>query len=279
MSPNLPPYVDNARPFLKWAGGKRQLLKQYAPYLLKREAVQRYFEPFAGSAAVYFHLQPANACLADVNEKLVEIYRVVQNNVEGLIEILGRFRNEEAEYYQVRSQNPAELSGVERAARLIYLNKTCYNGLYRENKKGAFNVPFGRYKNPTICDPARLRTSSAALQGVKLQVDDFAEVVSPAGPGDFVYFDPPYAPLNTTSNFTSYNYRGFDADDQQRLSTTFDLLASEGCHVMLSNSRTPLILELYEGKGYRIVEIQARRFINSKADGRGPVTELLILNY
>jgi DNA adenine methylase len=279
MSTNLPHYVDNARPFLKWAGGKSQLLKQYGPFFSRREAIQGYYEPFLGSAALFFHLQPSEACLADVNEKLVEIYLVVQREVERLIEVLGRFRNNEEEYYLTRSQNPAELSGVERAARLIYLNKTCYNGLYRENKKGAFNVPFGRYKNPTICDPTRLRTASAALQGVKLQVGDFEEVVEPARPGDFVYFDPPYAPLNATSNFTSYNRLGFGLADQRRLSAIFDQLTTKGCRVMLSNSSVPLIHELYEGKGYRIVEIMARRFINSKADGRGPVTELLILNY
>ncbi|MGB3716834.1 MAG: DNA adenine methylase [Candidatus Promineifilaceae bacterium] len=279
MAPDLPHFVDKARPFLKWAGGKSQLLKQYGPFFSRREEYQRYYEPFLGSAAVFFHLQPADACLADVNDKLVEIYQVVQKEVEGLIEVLGRFHNDEAEYYLVRSQNPAELNRVERAARLIYLNKTCYNGLYRENKKGAFNVPFGRYENPTICDPTRLRTASVALQGVKLQVDDFEKVVAPAGPGDFVYFDPPYAPLNTTSNFTNYNRLGFDIDDQRRLSSTFDQLATKGCRVMLSNSSAPLVYELYEGKGYRFVEIKARRFINSKADGRGPVTELLILNY
>ena len=279
MAPNPPHYIDNARPFLKWAGGKSQLLKQYDPYFLKREDVRRYYEPFVGSAAVFFHLQPVDACLADVNEKLVEIYRVVQNNVEDLVKLLSQFRNDETEYYRVRSLNPAELSSAERAARLIYLNRTCYNGLYRENKKGAFNVPFGRYQNPTICNPTRLRTASELLQGVRLEVNDFDDVVDPAGPGDFVYFDPPYAPLNATSNFTSYNRLGFTIDDQRRLARTFDRLAKQGCYVMLSNSCAPIVLELYEGKGYRIVEIQARRSINSKADGRGPVAELLIMNY
>ncbi len=279
MIPDPPRTVDDARPFLKWAGGKRQLLKQYSPFFPGREDIQRYYEPFLGSAAVFFHLQPNDACLADVNENLVEVYQVVQHDVGRLIEILGQYHNDEKEFYRVRSQNPVELSRVERAARLIYLNKTCYNGLYRENKKGEFNVPFGRYKNPAICDPARLRTASKALQMVKLKVADFEEVVVSARMGDFVYFDPPYAPLSSTSNFTSYNRLGFNMDDQQRLAATFDHLTSEACSVMLSNSSTPLVHELYEGKGYRLIEIKARRFINSKADGRGPVTELLILNY
>jgi DNA adenine methylase len=170
------------------------------------------------------------------------------------------------------------LNKIERAARLIYLNKTCYNGLYRENKKGEFNVPFGRYKNPKICDPDRLRKASQLLQQVTLKEADFEVVVAQAGPGDFVYLDPPYVPLSATSNFTSYNRYGFSVSDQQRLASTFHELASRDCYVMLSNSNAPLVRELYDGKGYRMVEIAARRSINSKGDGRGPVTELLILS-
>lgn len=274
-----PPYVEKTRPFLKWAGGKSQLLDQYSPFFPRGDRIRRYFEPFLGSAAVYFHLQPDNACLADVNEKLVEIYQVVQQDVEDLIQLLRNYRNVEEHFYQVRAQNPSSLNKTERAARLIYLNKTCYNGLYRENRKGEFNVPFGRYKNPRICDETRLRTAARALQGVDFQVDDFEQVVAPAGPGDFIYFDPPYAPLNATSNFTGYDRRGFSTDDQRRLAETYHRLSSGGCNVMLSNSSAPLVLDLYSGRGYRLLEIEARRSINSKADGRGPVTELLILNY
>ena len=271
--------VKNARPFLKWAGGKSQLLKQYGPYFPKREEIGRFYEPFLGSAAIFFHLQPNDALLADVNENLVEIYRVVKNNVDALIASLSRFQNSEHEFYEVRAQKPAELSGVERAARLLYLNKTCYNGLYRENSKGEFNVPFGRYKNPTICDPERLKLASNALQGVDLRVADFEKVVEQAKPGDFVYFDPPYAPLSLTSSFTSYSQQGFGVEDQRRLASTFDSLSAKGCRIMLSNSDAPLVHELYGGKDCRLIEIKARRSINSKADGRGPVTELLILNY
>ena len=239
----------------------------------------RYFEPFTGSAAVFFHLQPADACLADVNQNLVEVYQVVQQDVEGLIQSLKVHYNERDYFYQIRAQDPAELSAVERAARLIFLNRTCYNGLYRENSKGQFNVPFGRYDNPTICDEARLRRASQALQGVELVAGDFEQVVTPAGPGDFIYFDPPYVPLSATSNFTSYSRTGFDIDDQRRLAGVIGQLTQRGCFVMLSNSSTALVYELYEQPVFRLVPIQARRSINSKAEGRGPVKELLILNY
>ena len=268
-----------ARPFLKWAGGKRRLLDQYAEHFPLSSTIGRYFEPFIGSAAVFFHLQPAEACLADVNRNLVEVYRVVQQDVEGLIRSLRTHKNEHAYYYQVRAQDPAELNQAQRAARLLFLNRTCYNGLYRENQKGQFNVPFGRYDNPTICDETRLRRASRALQGVELTVGDFEEVVAPAGPGDFVYFDPPYVPLSDTSNFTAYNRYGFDLGDQRRLADVIGQLTRRGCRVMLSNSSAPLVYELYERPEYRLVPIQARRSINSKAERRGPVRELLILNY
>lgn len=270
---------NGAAPFLKWAGGKSRLLKQYAPYFPARDQIRRYYEPFIGSAAVFFHLQPANARLSDVNEKLVEVYRVVQQDVEALIEVLKGHKNDRDYYYQIRGQDPGKLSPVERAARLIFLNKTCYNGLYRENRKGDFNVPFGRYKNPTICDRARLRKASLGLQGVELQVADFSCSVAKASAGDFVYFDPPYIPLNSTSNFTSYNRFGFGLDDQRRLAETIHQLTGRGCKVMLSNSGVPLVYELYGSRGYRFITIQARRNINSKAERRGAITELLIINY
>jgi DNA adenine methylase len=271
--------VEGAVPFLKWAGGKRRLLKQYGPYFPDRVTIGRYYEPFIGSAAVFFHLQPVRACLADVNRQLVEIYRVVQQDVEGLIQALQGHHNERDYYYQVRELDPAALSAVERAGRLIFLNRTCYNGLYRENRRGEFNVPFGRYDNPTICDEGRLRRAAQALQGVDLVVSDFALVVDQAGPGDFVYFDPPYAPLSATSSFTAYNRHGFDHNDQRRLAEAVQQLTRRGARVMLSNSSAPLIYELYDRPEFRLLPIQARRNINSKADRRGPVKELLVLNY
>ncbi|MCB8959015.1 MAG: DNA adenine methylase [Ardenticatenales bacterium] len=270
-------FVPDAAPFLKWAGGKKSLLKQYADYLPKTDEINHYYEPFIGSAALFFHLQPARATLSDINGQLVDVYRSVQQRVSKVIAALRPHRNEEEHYYAVRALNPADLAPAEQAARLIYLNKTCYNGLYRENSQGQFNVPFGRYKNPKICDEERLKSASRALKGVRLRTADFAKAVAEAGPGDFVYFDPPYAPLSATSSFTSYSRHGFNADDQRRLAATFRNLSERDCKIMLSNSSAPLIYELYDG--FHIEEIQARRAINSKADGRGPVKELLILNY
>lgn len=272
-------YVEKAAPFLKWAGGKRRLLKQYNPYLPPRNEIRHYYEPFVGSGAAFFYLQPQRATLSDNNEKLIEVYRVVQQDVDGLIPILRKHKNEESYFYQIRALDPANLPPLEQAARLIYLNKTCYNGLYRENQQGRFNVPFGRYKNPKICDEQRLRTAAEALRGVNLQVAEFDDAISGAKPSDFIYFDPPYAPISATSNFTSYNRHDFQASDQRRLADTIHQLTGDGCRVMLSNSNAPLVYELYDDRDYRLIEVQSRRNINSKADRRGSITELLILNY
>jgi DNA adenine methylase len=271
--------VHETAPFLKWAGGKSRLIKQYEPYFPNRKRIGRYFEPFIGSAAVFFHLRPENAFLSDINEKLVEVYQVVQQEVEPLIRALKGHQNESAYYYRIRAKNPQQLSAVDRAARLIYLNKTCYNGLYRENRNGDFNVPFGRYKNPKICDEKRLRDASQVLQGVGLKVADFAHLIDEAQEGDFVYFDPPYVPRSATSNFTAYNRYDFKETDQRRLADVARQLTELGCLFMLSNSSTPLVRELYGGQDYQLIPIQARRNINSKADRRGPVEELLIINY
>lgn len=267
------------RPFLKWAGGKQRLLAQYSDYFPTAAQIGCYYEPFIGSAALFFHHQPHPAVLSDCNEKLIEVYRAVQTDVSAVMDALQPHRNDADYYYQIRAQDPATLSLAARAARLIYLNKTCYNGLYRENSKGEFNVPFGRYKNPKICDAARLQAAAIALQGIELQVGDFAQVVETAVAGDFIYFDPPYAPLSATSNFTSYHKHGFAEADQRRLAATIDRLTDRGCRVMLSNSSAPLIYELYNRPPYRLIEISARRNINSKGNGRGPVPELLIINY
>ncbi len=272
-------YVNSTLPFLKWAGGKQRLLTQYKPYFPPEGTIGHYFEPFIGSAAVFFHQQYPMAILSDQNGKLIEVYRSVRDDLDQVVSALKLHRNEADYYYTVRAQNPADLSPAERAARLIYLNKTCYNGLYRENSKGEFNVPFGRYKNPKICDEARLRAASAVLQGVDLQVADFSDAVETAVAGDFVYFDPPYVPLSATSNFTSYNKRGFGREDQERLANTVAQLTDRGIKVMLSNSSAPLVYDLYGRSSYRIIDIRARRNINSNASRRGLVKELLILNY
>lgn len=269
--------IAAAKPILKWAGGKRQLIPQYIPYFPKM--MECYYEPFIGSAAIFFHLQPATATLSDRNPHLIEVYQVIQRDVDALIQALQGHINDSDYYYEVRAKDPATLTAVERAARFIYLNKTCYNGLYRENKKGKFNVPFGRYVNPKICNAPRLRAVSQLLQSVDIKALDFDTAVANAQPNDFVYLDPPYAPLSKTSNFTSYDRFGFNDEDQTRLAQTIHTLTERGVNVMLSNSTAPIIQELYSSSHYRKILIQARRNINSKVSKRGHITELLILNY
>jgi DNA adenine methylase len=273
-----------ARPFLKWAGGKGQLLPQLAPLLPDWSRVRRYFEPFLGGGAVYFHVRPllgrGKAVLADSNASLIETFAAVRDHVDELITALAAHRREhsEAYFYRVREADPAALpSDWDRAARFIYLNKTCFNGLHRVNSRGLFNVPFGRYANPGILDEAALRGCSAALRHTDLRVANFEAVTRTARAGDFIYFDPPYDPLTKTAAFTSYTRKLFGEDDQARLADVFRKLGGRGCLVMLSNSDTPFIRRLYRGFG--IVEVQARRNINSRPDARGPIGEVVVRNY
>ena len=265
-------------PFLKWAGGKGGLLSQYEPLLPSHKAVDRYVEPFLGGGAVFFRTQYHPARLADINDAVINVYRVVRDQVEELIEVLEQHRNDHDYYYQVRDLDPDEMGDVARAARFIYLNRTCYNGLYRVNSSGRFNVPFGRYKNPKFRNPEGLRAASEVLASVELMCEDFEASTADCGPGDFVYFDPPYDPLSATASFTKYARDGFDTAAQRRLAEVFAALADRGARVMLSNSDTPLIRELYDPSRFEIHEIQARRAINSNPKGRGPVTELLVVS-
>ncbi len=271
--------VADASPFLKWAGGKGRLLAQYRRYFPPRERVRRYVEPFVGGGAVFFHLQHPQSRLADVNADVVEAYEVVRDEVEALIVALGEHVNEEAAFYRVRDLDPAGLDRVQRVARLIFLNRTCFNGLYRVNREGRFNVPFGKYANPTICDAPGLRACSRALQGAELVVGDFEESTRDCGEGDFVYFDPPYVPVSATASFTDYAAAGFDEAAQRRLAEVYHELDRRGCLLMLSNSETPLVREIYAGHGYPLVKMQARRAISADPQGRGLVSELLIINY
>ncbi|NUP98813.1 MAG: DNA adenine methylase [Armatimonadetes bacterium] len=271
--------VVPAAPFLKWAGGKSSLLRQYQRFLPPLEGARRYVEPFVGGGALFFSLQHAPSRLADVNPEVVAAYQVVRDQVEALLEALGKHVNREEHFYRVRELDPARLGPVERVARFIYLNKTCFNGLHRVNRQGRFNVPFGRYVNPNIRDAAGLRAASAALQGVELVSGDFEQTTADLGEGDFVYFDPPYLPVSPTANFTDYAAGGFGEAEHRRLAAVFHELDSRGVRLMLSNSSAPLVYELYRGHGYPIIEIQARRAINRDPAGRGHVTELLIINY
>jgi len=268
---------QTASPILKWAGGKSALLSQFTRYFPNAECYERYFEPFVGGAAVFFHLQPPQSFLFDLNIHLIEVYTIIREQVDDLIEALRVHFNDRDYFYWVRAQNPMDLSPVQRAARFIFLNRTCYNGLYRVNRQDQFNVPFGKYKNPLICDEAGLRTVSAALQNTHLQVADFEIVLKLAKPHDLIYFDPPYEPLSRTSSFTSYTSSGFTQFDQSRLAETYQILNERGCLLMLSNSSAPLIYELYQN--FHIHEISARRAINSNPNGRGIIRELLVTNF
>ncbi len=267
--------VHKASPIVKWAGGKGQLLPQLEPLFPVK--FTGYFEPFLGGGAVFFHLQPPRVVISDINQELINAHIVVRDSVEELIANLSRHVYDKEYYYEVRAQDPVTMSSVERAARLIFLNRTCFNGLYRVNQKGKFNVPFGRYDNPIICDAGKLRATHEALQGAEILAEDFGAVLQLAGKQDFLYLDPPYHPLNETANFTNYTQGGFGEDDQRRLAKVLANLDSLGCRWLLSNSDTPLIWELY--RGLNIKRLEARRAINSKVEKRGVIGELAIRNY
>lgn len=271
----VPVRVPEATPFVKWVGGKRSLMPQLTARLPQR--FNAYHEPFVGGGAVFFALQPKAAVLADDNAELINAYTVVRDEAERLIRHLRTHRAEEDYFYALRAQDPRQLDPVERASRLIYLNRTCFNGLYRVNSRGGFNVPFGRYKNPQICNEVGLRAASAALRGADLRHDTYEHVLDTARRSDFVYFDPPYHPLSATSNFTSYTAGSFGERDQRRLADVYRTLASRGCKVMLSNSDTPLIHELYGD--FNIEIVAAPRLVNRDATKRGPVNEVLVRNY
>ena len=269
------------RPFLKWAGGKTQLVPALLEHMPPR--FNAYFEPFVGSGALFFCLRRqgrlSQAHLSDTNAELAGAYAALAADVEQVIAHLAGYPHSPEFFYALRAQDPWTLDPARRAARLIYLNKTGYNGLYRVNRRGQFNVPFGRYKNPPILDPENLRCVSQALQGVEISHAPFESVLEWARPGDWVYFDPPYAPLSATASFTAYQAHGFSAADQARLRDACLELTRRGVQLTLSNSDTPLIRELYTRPAFTLHPVLARRAINSNAARRGPVSELIITNY
>jgi DNA adenine methylase len=278
-----------AKPFLKWAGGKRQLLPEIKRLLPKKLNNLQYYEPFVGAGALFLHLQPRRAVINDTNEDLMLTYKTIRDHIDELVEMLGSHKKKDNEnyYYTVREQDrePASFhafSGVARAARLIYLNKTCYNGLYRVNSQGMFNVPYGRYVNPAICDEPVLRAIHKYIHHDRASIDitcgDFANAVEKAGQGSFIYFDPPYhSPGNT--NFTGYQAGGFNEDEQRRLRDVFAERTAAGAKCLLSNSDTPFIRELYNDSHFEIITVKAKRAINADSAGRGEVDELLIRNW
>lgn len=266
-------------PIVKWVGGKRQLMFELLKNMPK--SYNRYFEPFIGGGALFFELQPNNAYISDMNEELINLYTVVRENVYELIVDLSKHEVSKEYFLEIRNFDRTEeyknLSNVQRASRFIYLNRTCFNGLYRVNSQGQFNVPFGNYKNPRIVDENNLLNCSELLKNTKIKCADFSEILTKVKKGDFVYFDPPYVPLNETSSFTSYTKDGFDMDMQFKLREVCDELDSMGVKFMLSNSDTKFVNELYSN--YEIKKVFASRSVNANAEGRGKITEVLVRNY
>lgn len=275
--------MNNVKPLVKWAGGKRQLLP-HIHAALPDGTPRRYYEPFIGGGAVLFSLTPACARVNDLNSEMINLYEVVREGVDELISLVSTYPNDADFFYQLRAvdrdaERFAALSATERAARTLYLNKTCYNGLYRVNSAGQFNAPFGRYKNPTICDADTLRGVHQYFRDndITFTQGDFAAAVAGAGEGDFVYFDPPYDPVNVTSSFTGYQKGGFDRAEQERLKAVCDDLDARGVKFLLSNSATEFIRELYAD--FSIDTVAATRAINSVGSRRGKVDEVLVRNY
>lgn len=265
------------KPFVKWAGGKKQIIHELIQRIPDR--FNTYYEPFIGGGALFFELMPEKAVIGDKNYELINAYFIIKDKVEELIEELKNHKNCKTYYYKIRSLNPEKLDLVKRASRFIYLNKTCYNGLWRVNSKGQFNVPFGRYKNPKICDEENLRAINSYLNRINIKIihGDYKETLKNAGKGDFIYLDPPYAPVSKTANFTKYLKEDFTFEDQKKLAEIFKELDRKGCYIMLSNSDIDFIKDLY--KGYLIEKIEASRFINCIAEKRKNHTELIIRNY
>ena len=273
-----------AQPFIKWVGGKRGLLKQILPFI--NNNFKNYHEPFLGGGAVFFELfslgllQDKKIFLSDLNSELINTYKVVQNIPNDLILNLENYKKNHSKefYYKIREldrkSNFQELSEIERATRFIYLNKTCFNGLYRVNKKGFFNTPIGSYKNPNIADKETILSSSKALQNVTLLNQSFEKVINIVQKDDLVYLDPPYYPLNATSHFTSYDSNIFLDHQQKQLFNIFQELNNLEAQILESNSDTDFIKNLY--KDYRVNIVFANRFINSKANNRGKISEIII---
>lgn len=268
-------------PFLKWVGGKRQLMPTIKDLVPNRYS--KYYEPFIGGGALFFNLQPKNAVINDFNKELINVYQTIKDYPEDLIKDLKTHKNESEYFYKVRSIDRdstfINLSNIKKASRVIFLNKTCYNGLYRVNSAGEFNSPFGKYKNPNIVNETTIRAVSKYLNNNNITIlnTDFEESLVGIRKGAFVYFDPPYHPVSESSNFTGYVQGGFGTDEQIRLKELCDKLNERGVKFLLSNSATQYIEELYDE--YTIEYVKANRSINSNAEGRGEIDEVLIRNY
>ena len=251
------------KPILKWAGGKTQMLDSILPRF--PNSYGKYIEPFLGGGAVFFALQPENAVIADSNPELINLYRTVADDVDAVITELKKFKNTEEMFYEVRSQDREKLSSVEAAARTIYLNKTCFNGLYRVNKKGQFNVPFGKYKNPKILDEDNLRAASILLSKAKIVCSDYLDVLeSFACPNDLIFLDPPYVPISEYSDFKRYTKEQFYLEDHENLAKAYTALSDKGCHVFLTNSNHSIVENLYHGFKYEVIQTKRHISCDSK---------------
>lgn len=270
-------------PFLKWVGGKRQLMPSIVEHLPENIQGYKYIEPFIGGGAVLFSLQPQNAIINDFNEELINVYKVVKQSPGELIADLRKHKNEPEYFYKIRGLDRTEqfkkLTDVQRASRIIYLNKTCFNGLYRVNNAGEFNSPFGYYKNPNIIKAPTIKVVSTFLNthNIEIKSGDYTEVLKRAGKNCFVYLDPPYHPISESSNFTGYIRRGWNKNDQMDLKTACDDLHKKGVKFLLSNSSSKFIKDLY--KDYKIIFVKANRAINSNGVDRGKIEEVLVKNY
>ena len=270
-------------PFLKWVGGKRQLMSSIVENLPENIRELKYFEPFVGGGAVLFHLQPKNALINDYNKELINVYNVIKDNLNELIEDLKKHKNEANYFYEIRSWDRQpdfeKLSPIERASRVIYLNKTCFNGLYRVNNAGEFNAPYGRYLNPNIVNESTLKAVSKYLNMNNIQIfsGDYSESLKLVDKNSFVYLDPPYHPISETSNFTGYIQGGWNMYDQVDLRKAYDELDKKGVKFLLSNSASQFIFDQYEN--YNISKVRAIRSINSNGGDRGEIDEVLIKNY
>jgi DNA adenine methylase len=270
-------------PFLKWVGGKRQLIPSIVAHLPKNIKAYNYIEPFIGGGAILFYLQPKNAIINDLNKELINVYEVVRNNLDELVCDLKKHKNEPGYFYQIRALDRTDefvnLNPVQRASRVIYLNKTCFNGLYRVNNAGEFNAPFGRYANPNIVNEPTLKAVHKYLNSNNIQISckDYSEVLKKLDRKSFVYLDPPYHPISENSNFTGYVRGGWNMFDQVDLKTACDELHQNGIKFLLSNSSAGFIKDLY--KDYKIITVKANRAVNSNGADRGEVDEVLIKNY
>lgn len=268
--------TSSARPFLKWAGGKARLTSTLIR--MTPQNFNAYFEPFLGGGAFFFALRPARAFLNDLNCDLIQCYEVVRDAPRELLAVLDKMLVSADEFYRWRMIDPPVLDPITRAGRFIYLNKTCFNGLYRVNKRGRFNTPFGNYTSVSLADPANLLSASKVLKHAALDSRDYKEVLNSAHSGDFVYLDPPYLPLGGYSDFKRYTSLRFGGErDQQEIADIFNELDRRGCFVLLSNSKHPIIEQLY--KCHPQITVSMPRFVNCKGDRRGNVEELLISNY